>query len=101
MTLLERLKLHRGEIIQVKTAVSWYCGKQSMPGEICLLLDVDASHRATTVAAASFAIKPNIAVNGGRLRQSFMVLLLLKEKPQWIFVDEEDVDLIGENQAAT
>ena len=92
MTLLERLKLHRGEIIQVKTAVSWYCGKQSMPGEICLLIDVDASQKATTVAAASFAANSH---------QSVMVLLLLKEEQQWIFVDEEDVDLIGEKQAAT
>ena len=87
MTLIERLRLHRGELIQVKTAVYWYCGKQSMPGEICLLLDVDASHRATTVAAASFAANSH---------QSVMVLLLLKEEQQWIFVDEKDVDLIGE-----
>jgi len=90
MTFLDNLQSHKGGLIQLKTELYWYDGRgyDNTPGRICLILDAGEeaeTFRATTVAAAS----PT------RAAAVFAVALLFIEgQPQWVWVAEQDVDLL-------
>ena len=71
MTLLDKLQAHKGGLIHIKSQLYWYgCGGwDNNPGRICLILDTT-----TTAVAAAF--------------------LLIDGQPHWVWVAEEDIELL-------
>jgi len=104
MTHFEQLQSHRGGLIRLKTELYWYYGRgwDNNPGRICLLLDVAtaaalelAVDRAapaarTTAASAPFAAFAAEADPGA--------LLLIDGQPQWVWLAEQDVEVINESR---
>ena len=89
MNLLEQLQSHRGGLVQLKTELFWYEGRgwDNNPGRICLLLDAitaDTAPCTTCTHSARLAAREATAV----------ALLLIEGQPQWIWVVEQDVDLL-------
>lgn len=89
MTFLERLKSHKGSLIKLETELYWYGGRSwdGNPGRVCLLLDAsfsqtdgDARRSAAVRTATSFYALP--------------ALLLIDGSPKWVWVNEEDVELL-------
>ena len=82
MTFFQHLQAHKGGIIKLKTQLDWYGGRglDGNPGRICLILDavVDA-----TAAATSVTVWPSTAA-----------LLLIDGSPQWVWVAEQDMELL-------
>ena len=83
MTFLEKLQSRKGGLIRLKTQLCWYDGQgwDNNPGRICILLD------ATAVLHASIA-----AYTSGATTE--VALLLIDGSPQWVWVDEQDIDLL-------
>ena len=75
MTFLEELQAHTGGLLRLKTQLYWYGGRgpDGSPGQVCLLLDAAARYGAHAAGAA---------------------LLLIDGCPQWVWVCQEDVELI-------
>jgi hypothetical protein len=83
MTFLQQLRLHKGGLICLKTHLYWYgSGYDKNPDRICLILD--------TAAAAPTAAAARGSANGFRTA----ALLLVDGSPHWIWVAEEDVELL-------
>jgi hypothetical protein len=105
MTLLDKLQAHKGGLIQLKTQLYWYGGRgyDNNPGRICLILDAAAhlttpnTAAATTAADAVLHVTPRsdapIAHAAAR-RAIADALLLIDGTPQWIWVAEEDIELL-------
>jgi len=91
MTLLKKLKSHRGGLIRLSTPLYWYDrgGWDGTPGRLCLLLDADADLPPDQEgAAAAFGL-------GGRgLSWGLAAHLLVDGQPQWVWVIEKDVELL-------
>jgi hypothetical protein len=87
MTFLEQLQAHKGGLIRLKTQLFWYEGRgwDNTPGRICLLLDAAAT-AATTVASSAAAATTTAAH------------LLIDGKPAWIWVAEQDIELLVNDQ---
>ena len=86
MDFLQTLRAHVGGLIRLKSQLFWYDGRgfDDSPGRICLLLDAghaDAAGAAATRAAATEPAAP-------------AALLLIDDRPQWIWVAKADVELI-------
>jgi hypothetical protein len=83
MTFLEQLQAHKGGLVQLKTELYWYTqGRHDgNPGRVCLVLDA-----ARTAAAG--ARTPSAAWAAPA------ALLLVDGSPQWIWIAEEDVELL-------
>ena len=92
MTFLDKLKPHKGGLIKLKTQLFWY-GDRSYDknsGRICLLLDVVSSHpHALSPRAAASSCNTN-GVDGF----TAIALLLIDGKPQWVWIAEQDIDLL-------
>ena len=93
MTLLEQLQSHRGGLIRLKTQLFWYDGPghDNNPGRICLLLDAargrgGADPRVVLVACTAVDADDDAAV-----------LLLIEGQPQWVWVAEQDVEVIDDS----
>jgi uncharacterized protein YcfL len=91
MTFLETLQAHKGGLLRLKTRLYWYDGRgyDNNPGRICLILDAAA----TTVAAAATtgtaaAVRSTTAA----------AYLLLDGSPQWVWLAEEDIELLVNDQ---
>jgi len=89
MTLLETLQAHKGGLIRLKTELYWYDGRgyDNTPGRICLILDAAAYavHAAAgTTTAAATDIHAVVAV----------AHLLIDGQPAWIWLAEQDIDLL-------
>ena len=90
MTFLEALRAHTGGLIRLKTDLFWYgCrGLDGSPGRICLILDAsprgDHSPEAITTSATLSAFAHSALAS----------LLLIDSTPQWIWVAQEDVELL-------
>lgn len=88
MTLLKTLRAHAGGLVRIKGELYWRrgAGWDRSPGRVCLLLDA-ARTRPLVDAAARRALDaaplPPIAA-----------LLLIDGAPHWIWVSQEDVELI-------
>jgi len=86
MTLLQQLQAHKGGLIHLKTQLYWYgVGYDKNPGRVCLVLDID-----TTVAAATGTTPAAVHIPAAAVD----TLLLIDGSPQWIWIDEEDVELL-------
>ena len=92
MTLLEQLQSHRGGLLHLKTQLYWHDGRgwDNNPGRICLLLD--AVTTATTAASQASAAHTESASS------SAVALLLIDGSPQWVWVAEQDVEVIDESR---
>ena len=97
MTFLEGLQSHKGGLIRLKTELYWYDGGwDGVPGRVCLVLDavapaVATSTTAATAVAVAVAVAPAVAPPPPRAA----ALLLIEDRPQWIWVSQEDVELIA------
>jgi hypothetical protein len=92
MTFLEQLQAHKGGLIHLKTQLYWCEGRRwdNNPGRICLILDAarrSAKPAATGVEAA------NVATTAAAIAH-----LLIDGQPAWIWVTEQDIELLVNDQ---
>ena len=87
MTFLEQLRAHKGGLVQLKTELYWYDQGRydGNPGRVCLILDAAAA----TVATAAATTVAAAAATG-----TTAALLLVDGSPQWVWIAEEDVELL-------
>ena len=87
---LDKVQSHKGGLIRLKCQLYWYGdrGYDNSPGRICLLLDAAES---TTAAAADTAA--SFAEAAARL--------LIDGKPHWIWVAEQDIDILVNDPPAS
>jgi len=80
MTLLDKLQAHKGGLLRLKNQLYWYGrgGWDNNPGRACLLLDA-------TARAAAFA-RPSASAASA--------FLLIDGQPHWVWIAEEDVELL-------
>ena len=92
MTLLEGLQSHRGGLLRIKSELYWYGGRgfDGSPGRVCLILDADEA-LAVAVATAATA---TAAAAWTRARRRDAAFLLIDGFPHWVWVAQEDVELI-------
>ena len=90
MTLLEGLQSHRGGLLHIKSELFWYGGRgfDGSPGRVCLILD--AAAHVPHVAAAAAPVVARLDPAGLRAA----ALLLIDGCPHWVWVAQEDVELI-------
>jgi hypothetical protein len=87
MTFLETLQTHKGSLLRLKTQLYWYDGRgyDNNPGRVCLILDATVRLPAAVVAACA-AAAATAAVPA--------TFLLIDGQPQWVWVAEQDVELL-------
>ena len=88
MNFLQKLESHTGGLVRIKSDLFWFGGRgwDAAPGRVCLLLDADPDAPAPPAAARGAWIAPDL------LRTA--ALLLIDDRPHWIWVANEDVELI-------
>jgi len=88
MDFLQTLRAHRGGLLRIKNQLYWYGGRgwDGTPDRICLVLDAGNAYR----SAGSFARATTEALRSA----SVVALLLIDGCPHWIWVANEDVELI-------
>jgi len=94
MTFLDKLQSHKGGLIRLKTQLFWYGGRgwDNAPGRICLILDATAAGREAAMTACAecndldTTIRPDAAH------------LLIDGQPAWIWVAEQDIELLVNDQ---
>ena len=100
MTLLEGLQSHRGGLLHIKSELYWYGGRgfDGAPGRVCLILD--AAAHVPHVAAAAYVAR-RLPPAGPFAVGDFVpaglrvaALLLIDGCPHWVWVAQEDVELI-------
>ena len=89
MTFFEALRAHRGGLLRLKGELFWYGGRgwDGARGRICLLLDVDPAPSSSTTPRTRTATSTAMS-------SSAAVLLLIDGAPHWVWVGQEDVELI-------
>jgi hypothetical protein len=92
MTFLNNLQSHKGGLIKLKTQLCWNDGRgwDNNPGRICLLLDAEADLDAARAAADAAGVRAAAGVGAAAVD----ALLLIEGQPQWIWVTEQDIDLL-------
>ena len=92
MNFLDKVQSHKGGLIRLKTELFWYYGRgwDNNPGRICLLLDADAAAMDTGTAGGGCGLG-DIDPGGARVDAA---LLLIDGSPQWVWVAEQDVELL-------
>lgn len=102
MTLLEKLQSHKGGLLRLKSDLSWYDGRvygrvyDNIPSRICLLLDAaDPAADPLTHAAVADLTAAGAWVVGARY---IGVHLLIDGSHRWVWVTEEDVEVIVETR---
>jgi len=97
MTFLEELTAHKGGLILLRSDLFWYGGRgwDGARDRVCLLLntaaadDLDgAAARATGAAPAAVLVDEAVAV-------VVAALLLIDGQPHWVWVAQEDVELLS------
>jgi len=90
MTFLEALRSHRGGLIRLKSELYWYDGRgwgwDGITGRVCLLLDAAVAPPSRVRAAARQA---------AAVRVEPAALLLIDGAPHWVWVAQEDVELLS------
>jgi len=97
MTFLDKLCAHKGGLIQLETDLYWYGGRgyDGNPGQVCLLLDAtavgDQPTSARRISRSAFA---------DSLVSAACANLLIDGTPQWVWINEKDVELLVNDQPA-
>ena len=88
MVILEQLRIHVGGLVRIKSDLFWYDGRgwDGTRGRICLLMDA-APTRTSRAAASAAAAR-------GAVAPSTPALLLIDGAPHWVWVAQEDVELL-------
>ena len=101
MTFLDKLQSHKGGLILLKTELYWYDGRgyDNTPGRICLILDAAApAVAAPTSAVVATTAAPRIAPTSARrstaTAPTAAAILLIEGQPQWIWLAEQDIDIL-------
>ena len=96
MNLLEQLQSHRGGLLHLKTELFWYDGRghDKDPDRLCLLLDVITADADTILEPVA---RTYAAVVIDR-EATAVTLLLIDGRPQWIWVAEQDIEVIDESR---
>ena len=92
MTLLEGLQSHRGGLLSIKSELYWYGGRgfDGAPGRVCLILDAAAAATAATEICDAATVDE---IGSARCPRA-AALLLIDGCPHWVWVAQEDVELI-------
>ena len=100
MTLLDKLQAHRGGLLRLKNQLYWYSGVgwDNNPGRVCLLLDATCPATAATARASAAATTTTAAavvrVGGPAVPVLTAAFLLIDGQPHWVWIAEEDVELL-------
>jgi len=102
MTLLDKLQAHRGGLLQLKPPLYWYGrgGWDNNPGRVCLLLDATCPTRAPTATASTASAAARRVTAGDPAAASASAgtptaaFLLIDGQPHWVWIAEEDVELL-------
>jgi hypothetical protein len=94
MTFLEQLQAHKGGLIRLKTQLYWYKGHRwdNNPGRICLSLDAAAAAGSRTAATRTVAARRSAESSTAAAH------LLIDGQPAWIWVAEQDIELLVNDQ---
>jgi hypothetical protein len=97
VTFIETLQSHTGGLLRLKSELYWYGGRgyDGNPGQVCLLLDavrrlgqrVDACSRTRSDTVRAFT-------------DGAIASLLIDGTPQWVWINEKDVELLVNDQPA-
>jgi hypothetical protein len=92
MTFLEQIQSHKGGLLRLKTRLYWYgSGYDKNPGRICLILDTAATANTANRAAATVAV---VAGSRTAVVAEHAALLLLDGSPRWVWIAEDDVEIL-------
>ena len=96
MTFLESLQAHKGGLIQLKSQLYWHDGRgyDGNPGRVCLILD--AALTIAKAVAVTLALAPAAAVAPASAVAA--AYLLIDGQPAWIWVAEQDIELLVNDQ---
>ena len=98
MDFLQTLEAHRGSLLHIKSELFWYGGRgwDVARGRICLLLDAEPDLPRGGPAAATTAALALVEAVGARggLGVDAAVLLLIDGAPHWVWVCQEDVEIL-------
>jgi len=108
MTLLETLQAHKGGLIRLKTELYWYDGRgyDNTPGRICLILDAATAdlrrtggdHVGVAITTAATAAVTTAATAAATTAVVAVAHLLIDGQPAWIWVAEQDIELLVNDQ---
>jgi hypothetical protein len=95
MTTFEQLQSNKGGLLHLKTQLYWYDGRghDKDPGRVCLLLDV-----LTGDDARDIHVEPVARTTAAAARATAVALLLIDGQPQWIWLAEQDIEVIDESR---
>ena len=96
MTFLKQFQAHKGGLLRIKTELYWYDRGRydGNPGRVCLILDAyDARQVVTRDIDASGAANRQ-AESEGKKVNSVDSFLLVDGIPRWIWLSEDDVELL-------
>jgi hypothetical protein len=90
MTLCEKLVAHKGGLVCLKTELWWYGGRgwDGIRGRVCLLMDARARRRRPAAAEA------HAAAHRAAAERAAAAFLLVDGAPHWVWVAQEDVELL-------
>jgi len=94
MTFFRRLQSHKGGLLRLRTQLLWYNSLvlDANPGRVCLLLDAATAPPTPQPDGTAFGL--HVGVEPPRARP-LAALLLVDGQPRWIWVAEEDVEVLG------
>ena len=93
MTLLDKLQAHKGGLLRLKTELYWYDrgDHDGIEGRHCILVDAPAKPG----PAIEDAVTPTVELyNVEELNKTAVALLLIDGTCSWVWVAEEDVELL-------
>jgi hypothetical protein len=90
MIFFKRLKNSIGGLLRLKTQFWWYNGEgwDNHPGRVCLILDAYEGRQPIAAAETLGALTTRGA--------SATVLLLIDGSPTWVWVDEQNTEIMKE-----
>jgi len=91
MTFLQQLQAHKGCLIRLKTQLYWRWSRgDNNPGRICLILD--AARKSAVDGAADGAHRSATPAD------YVAAYFLIDGQPAWIWVTEQDIELLVNDQ---
>ena len=96
MDFLQTLEAHRGGLLHIKSELFWYGerGWDGARGRICLLLDADPAPATALHGLALAAKAAGADIDPATFAAAVAVLLLIDGAPHWVWVCQEDVEIL-------